>query len=103
VSADGGVVWARADRPSRLIVEAAISDSFKDILQRRFVDALLFNPAVISGAVAIAAWPRAPSGRSNDLLCESQPDVRVVGGVGRFVALDHGYLVKNKKRNPDDR
>jgi alkaline phosphatase D len=40
ISADGGMVWARADRPSRLIVEAATSDSFKDILQKRFVDAL---------------------------------------------------------------
>ena len=28
VSADGGVVWARADRPSQMLVEVATSDSF---------------------------------------------------------------------------
>src|SRR5262249_37117529 len=40
VSLDSGVVWARADRPSRLLVEAATTDSFKDIRQAGFVDAL---------------------------------------------------------------
>ena len=40
VSADGGVVWARADRPSRLIVEASTTDSFKEIIARSFMDAL---------------------------------------------------------------
>src|SRR5215510_1071750 len=28
VGADGGVVWARADRPSQMLVEVATSDSF---------------------------------------------------------------------------
>src|SRR6516165_3727084 len=30
VSADGGVVWARADRPSQMLVEVATTESFKD-------------------------------------------------------------------------
>src|ERR1700743_1776912 len=30
VSADGGVVWARADRPSQMMVEVATTESFKD-------------------------------------------------------------------------
>src|ERR1700721_2458482 len=30
VGADGGVVWARADRPSQMLVEVATSDSFSD-------------------------------------------------------------------------
>jgi alkaline phosphatase D len=40
VSADAGVVWARADRPSRMLVEVATSDSFRDIMSTVFVDAL---------------------------------------------------------------
>jgi alkaline phosphatase D len=40
VSADGGVVWSRTDRPSRMLVEAATTDSFKDIRRAVFVDAL---------------------------------------------------------------
>src|SRR5450432_1777890 len=30
VGADGGVIWARADRPSQMLVEVATSESFKD-------------------------------------------------------------------------
>jgi alkaline phosphatase D len=30
VSADGGVIWARADRPSRMLVEVATTESFRD-------------------------------------------------------------------------
>src|SRR5580692_1376238 len=30
VSADGGVVWARADRPSQMLVEVSTAESFKD-------------------------------------------------------------------------
>src|SRR6201989_3132923 len=30
VGTDGGVVWARADRPSQMMVEVATTDSFKD-------------------------------------------------------------------------
>jgi len=40
VSADSGVVWARADRPSRMIVEVATTDSFKDIRSAVAIDAL---------------------------------------------------------------
>ena len=40
VSADSGVVWARADRPSRMLVEIATTDSFKDARNVAFVDAL---------------------------------------------------------------
>src|SRR5580704_8139448 len=40
VSDHSGVVWARADRPSRMLVELATSDSFRDIDSTVFVDAL---------------------------------------------------------------
>ena len=40
VSADSGVVWARGDRPSRMLVEVATTDSFRDIKSTLFVDAL---------------------------------------------------------------
>ncbi|MGZ5827696.1 MAG: PhoD-like phosphatase N-terminal domain-containing protein, partial [Xanthobacteraceae bacterium] len=39
VSGDSGVVWARADRPSRLLVEVSTTSSFDDIRHRVFVDA----------------------------------------------------------------
>jgi len=40
VSIDSGVVWARADRPSRMLVEVATTESFKDARHAGFVDAL---------------------------------------------------------------
>ena len=40
VSTDSGVVWARADRPARMLVEIATSDSFGDIHSAVWVDAL---------------------------------------------------------------
>jgi alkaline phosphatase D len=40
VSTDSGVVWARTDRPSRMFVEIATTESFKDIHSGAFVDAL---------------------------------------------------------------
>jgi alkaline phosphatase D len=40
VSVDSGVVWARSDRPSRMRLEIATTDSFKDIRHGAFVDAL---------------------------------------------------------------
>ncbi|MBX9841554.1 MAG: alkaline phosphatase D family protein [Xanthobacteraceae bacterium] len=40
VSTDSAVVWARADRPSRMVVEAATTDSFKDIRSAVAIDAL---------------------------------------------------------------
>jgi alkaline phosphatase D len=40
VSANSGVVWARADRPSRMLVEVATTDTFRDVKTGVFVDAL---------------------------------------------------------------
>jgi alkaline phosphatase D len=40
VSTDAGIVWARADRPSRMLVEVATTDSFRDVRAGVFVDAL---------------------------------------------------------------
>src|SRR5262245_3566676 len=40
VSVDSGMIWARADRPSRMLVEIATTDSFKDAHKAAFVDAL---------------------------------------------------------------
>ena len=40
VSVDSRVIWARADRPARMLVEVATSDSFKTINRALFVDAL---------------------------------------------------------------
>src|SRR5437899_9711645 len=40
VSVDSAVLWARADRPSRMRIEIATTDSFKDIRHGAFVDAL---------------------------------------------------------------
>ena len=40
VSVDSGVVWARTDRPARMQVEVAITDSFRTIMHGTFVDAL---------------------------------------------------------------
>src|SRR5262245_28306177 len=40
VSTSSGVVWARADRPARMQVEIATTDSFKNIHNGVFVDAL---------------------------------------------------------------
>ena len=40
VSVDSGVVWARTDRPARMLVEVSTSDSFVDIRDAVAVDAL---------------------------------------------------------------
>jgi alkaline phosphatase D len=40
VSLDGGVVWARADRPARMLIEVAVTESFRSIERALFVDAL---------------------------------------------------------------
>ena len=40
VSTDAAIVWARADRPSRMLVEVATTDSFRDVRAGVFVDAL---------------------------------------------------------------
>ena len=40
VSTDSGMVWARTDRPARMLIEAATTDSFTEISHASFVDAL---------------------------------------------------------------
>src|SRR4029077_16780689 len=40
VSSDSAVIWARADRPARMLAEVATTDSFKTIARAVFVDAL---------------------------------------------------------------
>ena len=40
ISTDGGIVWARADRPARMRVEVATTESFRDIVHTATVDAL---------------------------------------------------------------
>ena len=40
VGIDGGVVWARADRPSQMIVEVATTESFKDVRKLPPINAL---------------------------------------------------------------
>lgn len=40
VCGDGAVVWSRADRPARMAVDVATTDSFRDIQQTVFADAL---------------------------------------------------------------
>src|SRR5712671_2573279 len=40
VSVDSGMVWARADKPARMQVEVATTDTFKDIRHAVFIDAL---------------------------------------------------------------
>src|SRR4029453_12922071 len=40
IAADSGVVWARADRASRLLIEASTTESFNDICCSTFADAL---------------------------------------------------------------
>ena len=40
VSVDSGMVWARTDRPARMLVEVATSDSFRDIRSAVAIDAL---------------------------------------------------------------
>jgi alkaline phosphatase D len=56
VSVSSGVVWARADRPARMHVEIATTDSFRDVRDAVFVDALpetdLTAKALIDGLPA---------------------------------------------------
>jgi len=82
VSIDSGVVWARADRPARMQIEVATSDSFKDT-RGVFVDAL---PE--SDFTAKALIENLPAGqdifyrvRFQDL---SDPSILSEPAVGRF-------------------
>jgi alkaline phosphatase D len=83
VTTDSGMVWARADRPSRMSIEIATTDSFKQVRHAAFVDAL---PE--SDFTAKALIERLPAGqdifyrlRFQDL---SSPDVVGEPVVGRF-------------------
>src|SRR5262245_7665102 len=40
VSLDSAVIWARTDRPARMLAEVSTTDSFKTIARAVFVDAL---------------------------------------------------------------
>jgi phosphodiesterase/alkaline phosphatase D-like protein len=40
VSLDSGVVWARADRPARMLVEASTTESFANLCAATFADML---------------------------------------------------------------
>src|SRR5262249_61038219 len=40
VSVDSAVVWARSDRPARMLVEASTTDSFRHIIRAVVVDGL---------------------------------------------------------------
>src|ERR1041385_976577 len=40
VSTDSGMVWARTDRPARMLIEAATNDTFRNICYASTVDAL---------------------------------------------------------------
>src|SRR5262245_21774537 len=40
VGLDSGVIWSRTDRPARMQIEIATTDSFRDVKQGVFVDAL---------------------------------------------------------------
>ena len=40
MAVDSGVVWVRCDRPSRVHIEAATTESFKEVVHRVWVDAL---------------------------------------------------------------
>src|SRR6478609_4166853 len=40
VSADSAIVWTRADRPARVHIEAATTESFREVIRATVVDAL---------------------------------------------------------------
>src|SRR5262245_59874380 len=83
VSASSGVIWARADRPSRVQIEVAITDSFKDIVHKVWVDAL---PE--SDLTAKAAIDGLPSGQDVfyriALPNHAEPQILGEATVGRF-------------------
>src|SRR5262245_3863135 len=52
VSIDGGIVWARADRPSRMQVEVATTESFREIVHAVAVDALAESDCTAKALIA---------------------------------------------------
>ena len=79
-------MWARADRPARMMVEAATTESFKDIIRAVSADAL-----PDSDFTAKALLDR-PAGRSGHLLSRALPRYRVADDRGRAAGrpLPHG-------------
>lgn len=83
ISADSAIVWARTDRPARMLVDAATSDRFRNILQSVAVDTL-----AESDFTAKALLDRLPAGQEifyrvafQDL---SEPTIVGEQMVGRF-------------------
>lgn len=56
VGEDGAVVWARADRPARMLVEYATSDRFTDV--RRVLGPSVIEGSDFTGRVQLADLPR---------------------------------------------
>ena len=83
VSADSGVVWGRADRPARMRIELATTDSFKDVIDGVFVDAL---PETDFTAKALIE--NLPSGQDIfyrlTFLNHAEPNILSAPIVGRF-------------------
>lgn len=83
VGVESGVIWARTDRPARMQVEVATSDTFRDVRQGLFVDAL-----PLSDFTAKALLEDLPAGQ--DIFYRvrfqdhSSPDVLSEPVVGRF-------------------
>ena len=59
IGADGGIVWARADRPSQVLVEVATSESFANV---RALPPIAALPKATSGEIAAAGLARGAGG-----------------------------------------
>ena len=93
ISLDGGIVWARADRPSRMMVEAATTESFKDIIRVASADAL---PE--SDFTAKVLLDRLPAGQ--DIFYRVRfHDIAVADDFGRAAGrpLPHGAAPKARR------
>ena len=73
----GGVVWARADRPARMLVEIATTDSFKNIRARRVRRCAAGERSHRQGA------DRGPARRAGHLLSRPLPGPRLADHRGR--------------------
>ena len=60
VSGSSAVIWSRADRPARMVVEASTTESFKDILEVRTAEARAEADFTAKVAVAKSSRRRAP-------------------------------------------
>ena len=83
VSTDSGVVWARADRPARMLVEASTTESFSTIVNATFADAL--PESDLTAKVLLEDLPA-----GEDIFCRislqdlSSPTIIGEAQVGRF-------------------